>query len=119
VGESKAGFNFPAFKDAFERKDASRWAAFYAEDAQWIEYKPSAPPRAPICMIGKAQIKEFIKAVSRSDLEIALADEVVCAERAAFSVTCTFPDGKRVYEQVIVHLRDGKVARQVDVEAWD
>ena len=39
--------------------------------------------------------------------------------RVAFSVTCTFLDGKRVYEQVIVQLRDGKVARQVDVEAWD
>jgi hypothetical protein len=40
-------------------------------------------------------------------------------ERAAFSVTCTFPDGRRVYEQVIVQLREGKVAREVDVEAWD
>ena len=27
-------------------------------------------------------------------------------------------DGKRVYEQVIVQLRGGKVVRQVDVEAW-
>jgi ketosteroid isomerase-like protein len=119
VGESKAGFDFPAFREAFERKDAGRWTEFYAEDAHWIEYKPSAPPRAPIRMIGKAQIKEFIEAVSRSDLEIAIADEVVDDERVAFSVTCTFPDGKRVYEQVIVQLRGGKVARQIDVEAWD
>ena len=70
-------------------------------------------------MSGKVQIEEFIEAVSRSDLEIKLADEVVGDERAALSVTCTFPDGRRVYEQVIVHLREGKVARQVDVEAWD
>ena len=70
MSESKAGFDFPAFREAFERKDAGRWAEFYAEDAHWIEYKPSAPPRAPIRMIGKAQIKEFIEAVSRSDLEI-------------------------------------------------
>jgi hypothetical protein len=93
--------------------------SFYAEDAQWIEYKPSAPPRAPIHMIGKAQIKAFIEAVLGSDLEITLADEVVGDERAAFSLTCSSPDGKRVYEQVIVQLRGGKVVRQVDVEAWD
>jgi ketosteroid isomerase-like protein len=112
-------FEFVAFKDAFERKDAARWVEFYAEDAQWIEYKPSAPPRAPIRMIGKSQIEEFVEAVSRSNLEITLADEVVGEERAAFSVTCTFPDGRRVYEQVIVQLEDAKIARQVDVEAWD
>ena len=34
----KARFDFAAFKDAFESRDAQRWAQFYAEEAEWIEY---------------------------------------------------------------------------------
>lgn len=112
-----SGFDFPAFKDAFERKDAKRWTGFYAEDAEWIEYKPSAPPRAPISMVGKREITKVLETNARSDLDLALDDEVLGAGRAAFSITCTFPDGNRVFEHTIFEIAEGKIIRQVDVEA--
>jgi hypothetical protein len=40
-------------------------------------------------------------------------------ERAAFSVEVTLPDGRRVLEHTIIHIENGKIACQVDVEAWD
>jgi hypothetical protein len=58
-------------------------------------------------------------ALEESDIEISLSDEVLGRERAAFSVDVILPDGKRVLEHTIVHFEDGKIARQVDVEAWD
>ena len=118
ISEQKPGFDFAAFKDAFERKDAERWAEFYAEDAEWIEYKPSAPPRDPVRMVGRERIAEFIASLEKSDIEITLADEVLGSERAALSVV-TLPDGKRVFEHTTVHIEDGRIVRQVDVEAWD
>ena len=33
MSEQKPEFEFSAFKDAFERKDAYRWVQFYADDA--------------------------------------------------------------------------------------
>ena len=44
---------------------------------------------------------------------------MVTADRIAFSVDCAFPDGKHVFEHVIAYIEDGKILRQVDVEAWD
>jgi hypothetical protein len=44
---------------------------------------------------------------------------VIATNRVAFSVDGTFPDGKRVFEHVIAQIGDGKITRQVDVEAWD
>lgn len=117
--EQKPEFDFSAFKDAFERKDAQRWAQFYADDAEWIEYKPSAPPRDPFRMVGRKRIAEFIASLEKSDIKISLSNEVLGRERVAFSVDVTLPDGKRVFEHTIVHIEDGKIARQVDVEAWD
>ncbi len=106
--EREPEFDFPAFKDVFERKDAGRWAGFYAEDAEWIEYKPSAPPSAPVRMVGRKRIAEFLASLEESDIEIVLSDEVLGQERAAFSVDVTLGDGRHVFEHTIVHFEDGK-----------
>jgi hypothetical protein len=70
-------------------------------------------------MIGKQQIAEFLARVCGADFGVSVADEVVTADRVAFSVDCVFPDGNRIFEHVIAHIEDGKIVRQVDVEAWD
>ena len=93
------------------------WAQFYAEDAQWIEYKPSTPPHDPVRMVGRESITEFLSSLEGSDIEISLSDEVLGRERIAFGVTLS--EGRRVFEHTIVHIEDGKIVRQVDVEAWD
>jgi ketosteroid isomerase-like protein len=117
--EQRSEFDFAAFKDAFESKDLDRWAPFYADDAERIEYRHTSPPRAPNRMVGKEPIADFLARVCATDLGIIIADEVIGAGRIAFSVDCAFPDGKRVFEHVIARTEDGKIVRQVDVEAWD
>jgi ketosteroid isomerase-like protein len=82
MSEQKPEFEFWAFKDAFERKDAYRWVQFYADDAEWIEYKPSAPPSNPLRMVGRKRIAEFIASLERSDIKISLSKEVLGRERA-------------------------------------
>ena len=102
MSELKPEFDFSAFRDAFERKDTHRWVQFYANDVEWIEYKPSAPPRDPLRMVGRNRITEFIVALERRDIKISLSNEVLGRERATFSVDVTLPDGKRVYEHTII-----------------
>ena len=68
-------------------------------------------------MVGKREFTKFLETIARSDLDLALGDEVLGASRAAFSITCTFPDGKRVFEHTIVEIAEGKIIRQGDVEA--
>lgn len=115
----KSAFDFAAFEEAFERKDFDSWVSFYADDAEWIEYRHTSPPRAPNRMIGKQQIADFLARVCAADLGLTVADEVIGANRIAFSVDCAFPDGKRVFEHVIARIEDGRITNQVDVEAWD
>lgn len=70
-------------------------------------------------MIGKQQIAEFLAGACDADLEITLDDEVIAAVRIAFSIDVALADGRRIFEHTIAHIEDGKVGRQVDVEAWD
>jgi ketosteroid isomerase-like protein len=115
----EAGFEFAAFKEAFERKDLARWVRFYADDSEWVEYRHISPPGAPNRMTGKQQIADFLTRVCSADFGITIADEVIAADRVAFSVDCSFPNGKRIFEHVIAQIEDGKNIRQVDAEAWD
>lgn len=114
-----SAFDFVAFKRAFERKDFEDWVSFYADDAEWIEYRHSSPPRSPNRMVGKRQIAVFLHEICGPDLGITLAEEVIGTDRIAFSVDCALPDGRHIFEHVIAHLKDGQVVCQVDVEAWD
>jgi hypothetical protein len=107
-------FDLPAFRAAASLRDTAAWAEFYADQAKWIEYRHNAPPRAPHRLVGKAQIAAFLRAVAAENITLVLSDE-----RAAFSLTCTFLDGRRIVEHTILHLKDSQITRQVDVEAWD
>jgi hypothetical protein len=70
-------------------------------------------------MNGRREIEEFLARVKSSDVSLEIGDEVIGPDRAAFRVWCTLPDGRRIIEHVIIHYADGKITRQVDVEAWD
>jgi ketosteroid isomerase-like protein len=106
-----SGFDFPAFAAAVRAKDVPHWLDFYTDDAVWLEYKPTAPPSAPVRMAGRDTIGRYLAAVSASEVALEVGDEVVGPERAAFRVTCTLPDGRRILEHVIAHLRDGRIVR--------
>jgi ketosteroid isomerase-like protein len=114
-----ATFDFPAFKRAFEAKDVEAWLAFFAPDAEWWEYRPDAPPRSPNNMVGREAIRAKLTYVAGTDMEQAISDEVLGKERIACAFLVTLPDGRHYIEHVILHLADGKIARQVDVEIWD
>jgi ketosteroid isomerase-like protein len=114
-----ATFDFPAFKGAFEAKDIEAWLAFFAPDAEWWEYRPDAPPRSPITMVGTEAIRAKLTYVAGADLKQVISDEVLSEERIAFAFWVTLLDGRHYIEHVILHLADGKIARQVDVEMWD
>jgi ketosteroid isomerase-like protein len=112
-------FDFAGFRRAFVEQDVSAWAAYFAPDGEWIEYRHANPPRSPRVMSGRQQIAEFLARVKSSNVTLEIGDEVVGPQRAAFRVWCTLPDGRRIIEHVIIHYSNGRITRQVDVEAWD
>jgi ketosteroid isomerase-like protein len=115
----EAGFDFAAYRTAFEARDVGPWLAFYADDAEWLEYRHSDPPRAPNVMRGKAEIGAFLERVAALSLTIELSHEVIASERIAFACLVTLADGKQILEHAICELRDGRIVRHVEVEAWD
>jgi len=68
---------------------------------------------------GREQIAEYLKDVCGRDIKSRFESEVVGEERLAFHEACEYPDGTRALSASTLEVRDGKIARQVIVEAWD
>ena len=112
-------FDFAAFRAALEARDPARWLPFYADDAEWLEYRHDKPPRAPNVMRGKAAIGRFLEEIATSQIELAISNELLGEARAAFTITVVRADGRRIVENVILDHRDGRIVRQHEVESWD
>ena len=41
-----ARFDFAGFRTALEARDVAHWLPFYADDAEWLEYRHTNPPRS-------------------------------------------------------------------------
>lgn len=112
-------FDFEGFKRAFVEQDLKAWLAYYAEDAEWVEYNHFNPLDQPQRTVGKAAISEHLQMIKDSQLTLTIQDELVGPDRAAFCVWVVLSSGKRIIEHTFISYKQGLITRMVDVEAWD
>jgi ketosteroid isomerase-like protein len=112
-------FDFDGFRRALTTRDVGTWIEYYADDAEWIEHRPSTAARAPDRIAGRAAIERYLGEIAADDLRLEIEDEVVGAGRVAFRIVCDLGDGRRMVEHAIATIRDGRIARMVEIEAWD
>lgn len=111
-------FDFPAFRAAYEARDAAAWLGFYAEDAEWIEYRPDCT-ECHRRTLGRTAIGEFLAAAAEWPEVLAVEEPEIEADRLRFRAWVGQPDGRRIVEHVMLLTGDGRIRRQVDVETWD
>ena len=114
-----ASFDFAGFRRALTTRDVPAWLAHFADDAEWIEHRPSDAPRPPERIRGRAAIARYLEEIAAEDLRLAIEDEVIGGDRIAFRIVCDLADGRRMVEHAIATIRDGRIVRMVEIEAWD
>ena len=117
--EQKTALDFEALRRAAEQNDVEALAGFYAEDDEMRLVSKDNPPSSPFELRGREQIAEFLRDVFDRDIESRIENEVLGEDRIAFNVACGYPDGTRVFAATTLEVEDGKICRQVTVEAWD
>ena len=111
--------NVADLKRAIEARDASTLSGFYADDAVLRIIDCDNPPSRPRELKGRpAIIAYFDDVCSRAmthNVECGLAD----GNRLAFTQACAYPEGGKVFCMAVIELKDGKIAQQTAVQAWD
>jgi ketosteroid isomerase-like protein len=114
-----ATLSIPALRQAIETRDGATLAGFYADDAVLRVIDQQNPPGSPREIKGRDAIAAYYDDVCGRTMTHRVDDAIAADGRLAFTQTCTYPDGARVFCSSMLELADGKIARQVCIQAWD
>jgi hypothetical protein len=93
--------------------------SLYTDDAGVRIVDHNNTPSSPRELHGKEEIDEYLRDVFSRDTTHQLEREIIAKDRVAFNVACQYQDGVRVLAAESMELREGKVAEQVELVAWD
>jgi hypothetical protein len=122
MGQTATKFDIEALARAFESGDAGDVLAFYTHDHEHIEVDSDAPPNSPRTKRGEEAeqyIRDVFGMMASNGIKVRLENPVVGEKRAACTLSCNFPDGRRLLSNTIFDLKDGRIARQLDVQVAD
>ena len=108
-----------ALKRAVEGRNANALSGMYAEDAVMQVIDRDNPPSRPRKLEGKAAISAYFGDVCGRDMTHKIESGLAAGNRLAFTQSCAYPDGTKVFCSAMVDLKSGKIARQTVVQAWD
>ena len=117
--EQRTGFDFEVLRQGVEQLDAEVLIKLYADDAQMRIVNRYTTPSSPRELRGKEEITEYLRDVCGRAMTHHIENEVVGEDRVAFNEACEYPDGTRVFCAASLNVQDGKIVRQVNIEAWD
>lgn len=106
-------------KRAVEGSKADALAAMYADDATLQVIDRDNPPSNPRKIAGKQEISAYFADVCGRDMTHRIENSVATGNRLAFTQSCAYPDGTKVFCSAMVELKGGKIVHQTVVQAWD
>ena len=108
-----------AIKQAIETRDGRTLAGFYADHAVTRVIDHNNPPSRPREIKGKAAITAFWDDICGRAMTHRVDVSIAEGDRLAFTQACTYPDGAKVFCASVMELKNGLIAEQTIVQAWD
>lgn len=118
---STAKFDIDRFRDSVQARDAAAITKLYAQDARLTLVDRREKPSHPFQIAGKAAIGDFIdnmcgQVMNHRVVQVVVSDD---GSRGAYLERCRYPDGRKMSTTSMLELRDGRIASQVSMEAWE
>jgi hypothetical protein len=101
------------------RAGGVKFADYVTDDVELIQIDQRTQPAAPGVYRGRSALLALAEDLERRGLTMELSDGFLAGDRGAVRMVCTYPDGRKVVENTLLTLRDGKIARWEGVQAWD
>jgi hypothetical protein len=117
--KSPARFDIGAFKRAYEDWDTETLLGLYAHDVELIQIDRDNPPSSPRVRHGKDVLRGMFEHCAAAGVRASVENTITGEERAAVTVTCEFPGGRKVLANAILEIVDGRIAREREVIAGD
>ena len=117
--ETSTSFDLEAFRRGYEAWDVDTLLALYADGVELIQIDRDNPPSAPRLRHGKEMFKGMFEHCAAAGVKATVENAVAGEHRAAATVTCEFPGGRKVVANGIFELEDGRIVRERQVLSGD
>ena len=117
--KTTASFDVATFKRAYEEWDIEALLALYADDVELIQIDRDHPPSAPRTRHGSDVLRGMLEHCAGAGVVATVDNTFADGQRAAATITCAFPGGRRVLANAILELEDGRIVRELDVLSGD
>ena len=112
-------FDIDAFKRSYEEWDIDALVALYADDVEIIQIDRDHAPSSPRVLHGSDVMRGMLEHCAAHGVEATVENTVAAGDRAAATITCAFPGGRKVVANGIFELERGRIVRERDVLAGD
>jgi hypothetical protein len=106
-------------RQAIEQRNAELLISLYADTAHVQIIDSVHQPSSPLELRGKQAIADYLSDICRREMTHRIMDEVIGENRLSFNEACQYPGGERVLAASVLDLQNGKIIRQITVQAWD
>ncbi|MEU3982078.1 nuclear transport factor 2 family protein [Streptomyces sp. NPDC026672] len=114
-----SAFTIETLRRGIEGNTGNTLLSLYADDAEIRIVDRNTQPSHPKVLHGRPEIAAMLDDVYSRDMTHKLERCVVQGDRAAYSESCEYADGVRVLAESMITLRDGRIAEQIMIQAWD
>jgi ketosteroid isomerase-like protein len=108
-----------ALTKAIEGRDAAALLGMYADDATLVVIDRLHPPSSPMQISGRAAIGEYWKDVCGRAMTHHIETSLANDRNLAFTQSCAYPDGTKVFCSAMLDIAGGRITRQVNLQEWD
>jgi ketosteroid isomerase-like protein len=112
-------FDAAALRAAIEGRDPAALADLYTDDCVVEIADQTNTPSNPRRIEGKAALRAVFDDVYSRDMSHRLGTVAVGPDTLGYTVHCQYADGTKVLCAGVAELRDGRIARETGVQAWD
>ena len=117
--ETPTTLDLSAFKRCYETWDVEGLLDLYDEDVELIQIDRDNPPSAPRVRSGRDTLAGMLRHCAGAGVNASVEHLVASGDRAAATVTCEFPGGRKVVANAILEVQDGRIVREHDVTIGD
>jgi ketosteroid isomerase-like protein len=112
-------FDVGEFARAYAQWDIDALLDLYADDVELVQIDRDHPPSAPRVRHGKELFRGMFEHCAAAGVKASVENAVASGQRAAATVTCEFPGGRKILANGIFDVDDGHIVREYQVLAGD
>jgi ketosteroid isomerase-like protein len=117
--KTTTAFDVATFKRTYEEWDIEALLALYADDVELIQIDRDSPPSSPRTRHGSDVLRGMLEHCAGAGVVATVENTIADGQRAAATITCAFPGGRRVLANAILEVEDGRIIRELEVLSGD